>query len=184
MPKKYAIITEDALLRQRIRLELSVLHKNEETEPSLADFVFCDTDGGEPIPGSITLSRGGDADLPIPIPFGALSAAMERRCSGIVLFEDERCAEVLGRRVRLTEIEFRLLSLLVSRSGEFVSREEILDTVWGEGTDGGVINVYVHYLREKLECSGEKIILSSRRGGYAIDGKFLNFGEGGEFDEA
>jgi DNA-binding response OmpR family regulator len=37
----------------------------------------------------------------------------------------------------------------------------------------GLINVYVHYLREKLEVGGEKIINSSRKNGYAIDEKFI-----------
>ena len=52
-------------------------------------------------------------------------------------------------------------------------REEILSTVWGGEADSGVINVYIHYLREKLEVCGEKIILSSRKCGYKIDEKYL-----------
>ena len=57
--------------------------------------------------------------------------------------------------------------------GEFVSRDELSRAVWGEGADGGILNVYIHYLREKLESKGEKVIISSRRGGYKIDGKYL-----------
>ena len=39
------------------------------------------------------------------------------------------------------------------------------------------MNVYIHYLREKLEADGEKIILSSRSHGYKIDEKYLTEGE-------
>ena len=36
-----------------------------------------------------------------------------------------------------------------------------------------MINVYIHYLREKLELCGEKIIIASREAGYRIDKRFL-----------
>ena len=64
------------------------------------------------------------------------------------------------------------MHLLCSADGEFVSREEILHSVWSGDADPGIINVYVHYLREKLE-DGEKIIVSSRKNGYKIDGRYL-----------
>jgi DNA-binding response OmpR family regulator len=67
--------------------------------------------------------------------------------------------------------------VLIEASGDFISREELIRRVWGEGADGGVLNVYVHYLREKLEKQGEKIIISSRKNGYKIDGKYLTKGE-------
>ena len=51
-----------------------------------------------------------------------------------------------------------------------------MKTVWGDGADGGVLNVYIHYLREKLEAGGEKIILSSRKQGYKIVEKYLKNG--------
>ena len=35
------------------------------------------------------------------------------------------------------------------------------------------MNVYVHYLREKLEYNGEKVIISSRKNGYKIDERFF-----------
>lgn len=70
----------------------------------------------------------------------------------------------------LTEVEYRLFSALVSRDG-FTSREELSQTVWGEH-ESGLLNVYIHYLREKLEHSGERVIISSRKEGYKIDGKY------------
>ena len=68
---------------------------------------------------------------------------------------------------------FSLFNLLYSRKGEFVSRDEILALVWNGKADKGILNVYVHYLREKLEKNGEKIILSSRNYGYKINEKYL-----------
>ena len=72
----------------------------------------------------------------------------------------------------------KLLALLLAKDG-YTSREEIAKKVWGDASDG-LINIYVHYLREKLEIGGEKIILSSRKGGYRIDKKYL----GGEDADA
>ena len=54
------------------------------------------------------------------------------------------------------------------------SKAEILRHVWGGDADDGIVNVYVHYLREKLEAGTEKIILSSRGNGYKINEKFLD----------
>jgi len=73
--------------------------------------------------------------------------------------------------VTLTDVEYRLFSALFSRDG-FVKREELTRLVWGDSAGDGVLNVYIHYLREKLEADGERVILSSRREGYSIDGKY------------
>lgn len=81
-----------------------------------------------------------------------------------------------GRRVltdagdiSLTEREYRLFSALAEAKGAFLSRETLLDRVWeGETDDAGVVNVYIHYLREKLEGAGQIRILSKRGVGYAL----------------
>ena len=91
--------------------------------------------------------------------------------------EEEKCVLLFGEKIKLTELEYALFSLLYKRQS-FVSREEILASVWHGEADGGIINVYVHYLREKLEKGGEKIILSSRKLGYGISENFL----GGKID--
>jgi len=83
-----------------------------------------------------------------------------------------RTALLHGREIRLTEVEAALLSRLLDAGGEFVERDELHRSVW-QDADGGVLNVYIHYLREKLEGEGEKIIISSRKLGYKIDAKYL-----------
>ena len=62
--------------------------------------------------------------------------------------------------------------MLYEKKGEYVSREELRLGVWDEDTDSGVVNVYIHYLRQKLE-RGEKIINTSRSLGYKIDEKYI-----------
>lgn len=60
-----------------------------------------------------------------------------------------------GERIRLTGMEFSLLELLVSRSGEPFSRGEILKDVWGytpeRHVDTRVVDVHISRLRSKLE---------------------------------
>ena len=58
-----------------------------------------------------------------------------------------------GREVDLTPREFALLLFLARRAGEVVPRTELLEHVWDESEDGStnVVDVYVGYLRKKLE---------------------------------
>jgi two-component system OmpR family response regulator len=58
-----------------------------------------------------------------------------------------------GRDVDLTPREFALLLFLARRAGEVVPRTELLEHVWDESEDGStnVVDVYVGYLRRKLE---------------------------------
>lgn len=58
-----------------------------------------------------------------------------------------------GERIDLTAKEFALLATLVQRPGQVFTRSVLLDTVWG-GTTGAytnVVDLYVHYLRKKLD---------------------------------
>ena len=130
---------------------------------------------------SVTLSQGGShITLPYPFSFKEFREKIEAIMSGIsairrrlLIESDSRHIVLDGERIRLTESEHKLLSLIAEGEGELVSREELTRGTFGEDADGGILNVYIHYLREKLEGTGEKIILSSRRGGYRIDKKYL-----------
>lgn len=116
--------------------------------------------------------KGGDISLPFSI--NAISSLLsDNGAPKITVTEGERVAKIGLKTIKLTELEYRLLSLLLSEKGAFVSRERILSEIWEEKADKGIINVYVHYLREKLETEGEKIILSSRNYGYKISEKYL-----------
>lgn len=86
---------------------------------------------------------------------------------------EERAVIIDGETVTLTDVEWRLYEMIAKGGGDYVSREELILGVWGGSCTESSLNVYIHYLREKLERSGERVILSSRRGGYKIDEKFL-----------
>ena len=112
------------------------------------------------------------ADISLPFEFSTLLDIIEEKDSTAELILGERCAYLRGERIKLTELECALLSRLMRADGEYVSRADILRDVWGDEADAGIINVYIHYLREKLE-RGEKIIVSSRSLGYKIEGRYL-----------
>jgi OmpR family response regulator RpaB len=77
-----------------------------------------------------------------------------------------------SERIRLTGMEFSLLELLVSRSGEAFSRAAILQEVWGytpeRHVDTRVVDVHISRLRAKLEedPSNPDLILTARGTGY------------------
>lgn len=77
-----------------------------------------------------------------------------------------------GTRIRLTGMEFNLLELLVSKSGQPFSRADILQEVWGytpeRHVDTRVVDVHISRLRAKLEDdpSNPDLILTARGTGY------------------
>jgi DNA-binding response OmpR family regulator len=76
-----------------------------------------------------------------------------------------------NRAVALTAREYQLLLLLLERQGTVVSREQILRQVWKDdrGMASNVIEVYVRYLRQKLEQGGERRLIHTIRGqGYCL----------------
>ena len=185
MQKRLAVITEDRYLFQKIRL-LSMNFASCEliSAASLGrgvlfafDLCIWDIDTS-PMPEYaderyVSVGRNENARLVRPFERDTLISLLVDSASESSLRLGERCVYFKGREIRLTELEFSLLKRLASANGNFVSREEILSDVWKNDADGGIINVYVHYLREKLESDGEKIIVSSRKSGYKIDEKFL-----------
>jgi len=75
------------------------------------------------------------------------------------------------RQVALTAREYALLLLLIEHRGQVLSREQILRQVWHDqqGAASNVIEVYVRYLRQKLEQEGEKRLIHTVRGqGYCL----------------
>lgn len=76
-----------------------------------------------------------------------------------------------NRSITLTSTEYRLLLLFLRSPGKVISRPEILEKVWGVNFDLGtnVVDVYVNYLRKKLESQGEKRLVHTVVGmGYVI----------------
>lgn len=66
----------------------------------------------------------------------------------------------------LTAKEYELLEFLVINRGQIVSKEQILDRVWGFESDTtlGIVDVYMHYLRKKLAAIGLDTLVQTVRG--------------------
>lgn len=76
-----------------------------------------------------------------------------------------------GRAIDLTMKEFELLKYLMEHPREVLTREQILENVWGYDFMGesNVIEVYVRYLRLKIEDEGQKRLIQTVRGvGYVL----------------
>ncbi|SDK49421.1 two-component system, OmpR family, response regulator [Glycomyces sambucus] len=85
---------------------------------------------------------------------------------------DEALHEVrrAKRPVQLSPTEFRLLHYLMVNAGKVVSKDQILDRVWGYdfGGNGRIVESYVYYLRRKIDAGGAPLIQTIRGFGYAL----------------
>lgn len=73
--------------------------------------------------------------------------------------------------VDLPSREFALLEYLMRHAGHVLTRQQLLDAVWGIGFDAGsnVVDVYVSYLRRKLDRPNEASVIETVRGaGYRV----------------
>jgi two-component system OmpR family response regulator len=131
------------------------------------------------------LKGGADDYLTKPFAFDELIARMEAllrrgpsttaepvlKVADLVL--DPRSKKVWrGRReIALTAKEFRLLNYLMSHPGTVVSRTRLLNNVWDLSFDPEtkVVDVYIRYLRRKIDSAEEKPLIKTVRGfGYVI----------------
>ncbi len=73
------------------------------------------------------------------------------------------------REVPLTSLEFRVLHEFLIHPQQVLSKEVLLDRVWGYDFDENVVEVYVKQLRQKLEAEGEPRLIHTIRGtGYVL----------------
>src|SRR4051812_17682188 len=114
------------------------------------------------------LEGGADDYVPKPFRFAELLARVRLRLrqpaetgragtevvdsGGVRLDVRTRRADVAGRQVELSAREFALAEMFMVNAGQVLSREQLLDHVWGMDFDPGsnVVDVYVGYLRKKL----------------------------------
>jgi DNA-binding response OmpR family regulator len=82
----------------------------------------------------------------------------------------QRAVTFDGRQVSLTPLEFKLLAVLVRHPRQVLSRDQLLELVWGDayGVSGDQVKLYVGYLRKKLdpENTGRVPIETVRGFGY------------------
>jgi len=78
-----------------------------------------------------------------------------------------------GREIELTAREYDLLEFMVRNPRRVLSRDLLLSRVWGQegGITTNVVEVYVAYLRKKVDAPGERPLIHTVRGaGYALKG--------------
>lgn len=98
-------------------------------------------------------------------------AETEYRVGDLYVCPQRHCVRVAGREVALTCKEFELLCLLLESGGRVLTREVIMDRVWGSNFDGEsrTVDVHVRALRSKLGQAGA-CIETVRGFGYRIAG--------------
>lgn len=126
------------------------------------------------------LKSGADDYLPKPFVIEELLARIEAvlRRKGkverisyheLMLDLQSREASVSGEPLQLSRTEFDLLAALLSNAGIVMSKERLLEKVWGSEDWGNpnVVEVYINYLRKKLGKTGERI-KTVRGSGYVV----------------
>jgi DNA-binding response OmpR family regulator len=141
---------------------------------------------GDPADHAAALDIGADDYIVKPFKFPVLLAhlrALLRRGparlpavlrNGELALDPARHACTMGGRVlELTPREFAVLRYLMSQAGATVSKQEILDHVWGDNdaADHNVVQVYVSSLRRKVDGEGPGSLIETVRGiGYRMRG--------------
>jgi DNA-binding response OmpR family regulator len=130
------------------------------------------------------LQAGADDYLVKPFAIAELTARLQallrRRGNGplgplvvgdVVVDSRRHVATRDGRDLGLTRREFELLEVFARHAGQVLSREQLLGLVWGYNfeVETNVADVFVGYLRRKLEAAGEPRVLHTVRGvGWAL----------------
>jgi len=86
------------------------------------------------------------------------------------LDEDARAASRTGDPLDLTPTEYELLRHLARNANRVLSREQILASVWGMdfGTSSNLVDMYVSYLRKKLDVGRDPMLQTVRGAGYVL----------------
>jgi DNA-binding response OmpR family regulator len=130
------------------------------------------------------LDGGADDYLVKPFVFEELLARIRAllrrpgsRAESVLKFEDIELDPATGRAIRdgsnlmLSAREFSLLRIFMANPRRILSRAKIYESVWGSNYDGmsNVADVYVNYLRNKLETNGRTRVIHAVRGrGYIL----------------
>lgn len=161
---------------------VSLLKKLRPTKPRLPVLVL--TARNQVEDRVLSLENGADDCLIKPFSFIELVArirALLRRNSGAVpkisvvadltLDREQWRVERNGRRIELTPREFAVLEFLMRNVGQPVSRATIMEEVWNIPFDPStnVVDVYVKYVRDKVDQNGDKKLIRTIRGvGYVL----------------
>ncbi|MFC4590582.1 response regulator transcription factor [Sphaerisporangium corydalis] len=107
-------------------------------------------------------TRGGAGESPAPDDQAVLAVA------DLELDEVRWEVRRAGNPVELSPTEFRLLAFLMRHPGQVLTKAQLLENVWGFGTQSQVVETYISYLRRKLDPHGPPLIHTQRGVGYAL----------------
>ncbi len=102
---------------------------------------------------------------------GARGSSPLLQVGDLTLDPASKAVQRAGAAIDLTPREFALLEYLMYNAGQVLTKTQILDHVWSPGYMGGenVVEVYVGYLRKKVDAPfGEKLISTVRGVGYRM----------------
>ncbi len=155
------------LLKARARVAIIMLTARDDVE--------------ERVKGLVT---GADDYVVKPFAFAELKARIEARFRNqfpelsavqrIGKFEIDKVQKLIryeGNALALSKTEYTLLEMLLESPGVALMREQIMARVWGEDFSGedNILEVYIRYLRHKLNDSKRQLIRTVRGVGYRVD---------------
>jgi len=135
----------------------------------------------------MAMNMGGDDFIAKPFDLNVLTAKVQailRRtydfsvqapaleCRGVQLSASDTVLTYQGQRLELTKNEWRILSTLMERSGQVVSREKLMERLWETDSfvDENTLTVNIARLRKKLEGFGLPGFITTRKGlGYLLE---------------
>lgn len=135
----------------------------------------------------LALGYGGDDYIQKPYSLGVLLAkvkAVLKRFGGALKTEfsdgylsvnfETKQVYVAGKLIKLTSLEFKLLSYLIENKGKVISKNELFENVWKDKFTGdGTLNVHIRRLRESIEINPNdpKYIITIWGDGYKFIGE-------------
>lgn len=158
-----------AELRQRFGAMTILLDLEQDSVEARANALRCGAD-------DFWLSGLGPSDLLLRLRLHRTIQAREGRRPQQLHLQDlsldpvTRQVRRAGRELALTAREYALLVVMMKSPGHVFSREQLMREVWNDETaNSNVVEVYVRYLRQKLEGQGQSRLLLTVRGrGYSL----------------
>jgi two-component system OmpR family response regulator len=163
---------------------LDVLHKLREENPQLPVLLLTAKDGVEDRIAGLTAGGDDYVTKPFSIEEVVLRLRALLRRTGVttvdsgaqlvvgdlVLDEDSHEVTRAGEPISLTYTEFELLRFMMRNSKRVLSKAQILDRVWSYDFGGrsNIVELYISYLRKKIDSGREPMIHTLRGAGYVL----------------